>query len=90
MNIIFSDKGTAFEDFTAWAAEDKAVYKRILSLIKEIRRDPFKGLGRPEPLKHALTGYWSREIDEKHRLVYRISKNKEDVIIASCKYHYKK
>ena len=90
MNITFSDKGTAFEDFSTWATEDKAVYKKILSLIKDIRRNPFSGLGRPEPLKHNLSGYWSREINEEHRLVYQISENKEDVIIASCKYHYEK
>ena len=90
MNIIFSDEGTAFEDFTAWALEDKNVYKKALSLIKDIKRNPFDGLGKPEPLKHDLSGYWSRHITDEHRLVYCISENKEDIIIASCKYHYKK
>lgn len=84
--IIAFDK-SAFEDFQNWAREDKKLFKRIGTLIKDIIRDPFKGIGKPEPLKHDLAGYWSRRIDDKHRLVYKIEKN--NFFIASCKYHYR-
>ncbi|HEX9653812.1 MAG TPA: Txe/YoeB family addiction module toxin [bacterium] len=80
-------EGSAFQDFTEWATADKKIYQRIINLIKEIHRQPFSGIGKPEPLKHELKGYWSRRINDEHRLVYKIS---EDAItIISCKYHYR-
>lgn len=67
MRIIFEQ--TAFEDFNAWAKNDQKIYKRIISLVKDIQREPFNGLGKPEPLKHELSGYWSRRITQSDRLV---------------------
>ena len=76
----------AFEQLGQWAIEDKKIFKKILELIKDIQREPFSGIGKPEPLKYELQGYWSRRITEEHRLVYKIE---EDLlIILSCKYHY--
>ena len=66
----------------------KKCYKRIVILIKDISRNPYQGLGKPEALKHELQGYWSRRIDDEHRLVYRVENDR--LIIISCKYHYKK
>ncbi|MTJ09733.1 MULTISPECIES: Txe/YoeB family addiction module toxin [unclassified Anabaena] len=76
----------AFEELGEWGTEDKKVFKKILSLIKDIQRDPFSGIGKPEPLKYELQGYYSRRITDEHRLVYKVE---EDVlIIIACKYHY--
>jgi toxin YoeB len=76
----------AFAEFGEWGIEDKKVFKKILSLIKDIQREPFSGIRKPEPLKYELQGYWSRRITDEHRLVYKVE---EDVlIIISCKYHY--
>ena len=88
MNIIFSDKKKAFEDFIAWSQTDKKIYKKICALIKDIMRHPYEGIGKPEPLKYELSGYWSRRIDGEHRLVYKIADNDESIIIVSCKDHY--
>jgi toxin YoeB len=77
---------SAFEDFTDWATTDKQTYRRIVGLILDILREPFSGLGKPEPLRHELQGYWSRRIDREHRLVYKV--NPETVTIIACKYHY--
>lgn len=76
----------AWEEYLYWQAENKKVVKRINQLIKDIRRNPFDGIGKPEPLKGNLTGLWSRRIDEKHRIVYIIEN--ETVLIFSCKGHY--
>ena len=84
MKIIFSEE--SFADYQLWALEDKKLYKKINELIKDIIRSPFSGIGKPEPLKHELSGYWSRRINEEHRLVYKITDN--SLLIASCKYHY--
>ncbi len=84
MRIIFEP--IAFSDFNDWAHKDKKIHKRIITLIKDINRDPFKGMGKPEPLKHELSGYWSRRITEKDRLVYKVTSR--EIIIISCKYHY--
>ena len=83
--IIAFDKG-AFEDYQDWAKKDKKIFKRNNDLIKDIYRDPFKGIGKPEPLKHDFAGYWSRRINDEHRIVYKFEKN--TIFIASCKYHY--
>lgn len=77
---------SAFQDFIEWAAINKKLYQRIVDLIMDILRQPFSGIGKPEPLKHNLKGYWSRRINDEHRLVYKV--NDEAVIVVSCKYHY--
>ena len=74
MKISF-DKG-AFDDFTEWSIANKETYKKIIFLIKEVRRTPFTGSGKPEPLKHQYKGYWSRIINEEHRLVYKVEMTK--------------
>jgi len=84
MNLTFADE--AWEDYLSWQKEDKKILKRINTLIKDIKREPFKGLGDPEPLKHNWSGYWSRRITKEHRLVYKVTENA--VLIAQCKYHY--
>jgi toxin YoeB len=76
----------SFDEFNQWAIEDKKIYIKIVTLIKDIERDPFSGLGKPEALKHDLSGLWSRRITQEHRLVYSISE--EEVVIISCKFHY--
>jgi toxin YoeB len=77
---------SAFAEYRQWETDDKKVFKKINSLITEIMRDPFHGTGKPEPLKWNWTGYWSRRITAEHRLVYKVLN--DQVIIASCKYHY--
>ena len=84
MKLIFAD--TAWEDYLYWQATDKKQLKRTNNLIKDIQRTPFKGIGTPESLKFHLSGFWSRRIDEKHRLVYAVTD--EAILIASCRYHY--
>ena len=76
----------AFDDFTDWLSQDKSTYQKIIRLIKDIQRTPFTGLGKPEPLKHELQGYWSRRIDDEHRLVYKVTD--KEIIVISCRYHY--
>ena len=84
MNIIFSDH--AWKDYLHWQKNDKNFSKRINALIKEISRNPRKGTGKPEPLKHALCGYWSRRINDEHRIVYKVESG--DLFIAQLRYHY--
>ncbi len=84
MRLIFSDK--AWDDYLYWQETDRQLLKKINKLIKDITRDPFDGLGKPEPLKHELSGFWSRRITDEHRLVYEVSEN--SLAIASCRYHY--
>lgn len=76
----------AWEDYLYWQMHDKKNLKRINQILKDIRRSPFDGIGKPEPLKANLSGWWSRRIDEEHRLVYTIEK--ETVLIFSCRGHY--
>ena len=76
----------AFEDLAWWIEQDRNKALRIINLIKDVQRDPFKGIGKPEPLKHELKGCWSRRIDAEHRLVYQITKEK--IRILACRYHY--
>ena len=83
-NIVFDPE--AFKQFNQWATENKKLYKKIVQLIDDILRHPFSGLGKPEPLKHSLKGYWSRRINDEHRLVYQVTET--DIIIISCKFHY--
>lgn len=82
--IVF--ESSAFADFNDWVKLDKKMHRKIIELIKDINRQPFQGLGKPEALKHDLSGYWSRRIDSEHRLVYKVTN--EEIIILSCKYHY--
>jgi len=84
MIIQFSMR--AWDDYLYWQQTDKKQHKRINALIAEVLREPFVGIGKPEPLRHALSGYWSRRIDDEHRLVYRVS---DDILtIADARYHY--
>lgn len=75
----------SFDEFNQWAIEDKKIYAKIVNLIKDIHRDPFSGIGKPEALKHDLSGLWSRRITKEHRLVYSVSE--EEIVIVSCKFH---
>ncbi len=76
----------ALKEFLEWEKKDKKIFLKIVSLIDECRKDPFTGLGKPEPLKHGLAGYWSRRINKEHGLVYQVTQN--TIIIISCKFHY--
>ena len=85
MNIKFSEN--AWEDYLYWQKHDKKILRKINTLLKDISRDdPHEGIGKPEPLKHSFSGYWSRRITDEHRLVYRI--NEGDIEIAQARYHY--
>ncbi len=84
MKLIFSEQ--AWDDYLYWQKTDKKTVKRINTLIKEIKRSPYEGLGKPEPLKHGLSGYWSRRINNEHRIVYRFED--ESILIANLRYHY--
>jgi toxin YoeB len=84
MKLVFAE--TAWEDYLYWQAQDKRMVKRINELILAITRDPFVGIGKPEPLKHAFSGYWSRRINDEHRIVYRVESGA--LLIAQLRYHY--
>ena len=84
--MILSWADNAWDDYLYWQKTDKKILKRINTLIKDTQRQPFLGIGEPEPLKHNWTGYWSRRINREHRLVYKIKE--EQLIIAQCRYHY--
>ena len=84
-NLIFSEK--AWEDYLYWQSQDKKTLKRINQLLRDISRNSFDGIGKPEPLKGDFSGFWSRRIDDTNRIVYRISN--EDIEIIQCKGHYK-
>jgi len=76
----------AWADYLYWQSHDKKMMKRINELLKDINRNPFTGIGQPEPLKHNLNGLWSRRIDGTHRIVYEVSD--AQILIVSCRYHY--
>jgi toxin YoeB len=76
----------AFEDLAWWIEQDRNKALRIISLIKDVQRDPFKGIGKPEPLRHEFKGCWSRRIDQEHRLIYQVTEEK--IRILACRYHY--
>ncbi len=84
MRLVFSQD--AWEDYLYWQRTDKKTLRRVNELIRDIIRNKYEGVGKPEPLRHNLAGYWSRRIDSEHRLVYRIEGN--DVLIAQLRYHY--
>lgn len=83
-NLEFDKKGWA--DFGYWLVQDKKIAQKIFTLIEECLKSPFAGIGKPEPLKQNYAGYWSRRIDQEHRLIYKVLENK--IIIVSCKGHY--
>ena len=84
MRLVFTPNG--WQDYTYWPSADRATLKRINRLIDDVLRDPFERIGKPEPLRHALTGTWSRRISEEHRLVYLI--DSDDIVILQARYHY--
>jgi toxin YoeB len=84
MKLLFSEQ--AWEDYLHWQATDRKLLQRIKGLIKECVRTPFQGTGKPEPLRGALSGWWSRRITQEHRLVYRPTE--DGLLIAQCRYHY--
>jgi toxin YoeB len=83
-NTKFTDD--AWEDYLYWQGQDKKTLKRINQLTETAKRSPFEGVGKPEPLKGSLSGFWSRRIDETNRLVYAVDDN--DITVISCRYHY--
>lgn len=84
MKLIFAEE--AWEDYLYWQKQDRRMVERINKLIRKIQREPFAGVGKPEALKHALSGYWSRRITDEHRLVYRVEG--DDLLIAQLRFHY--
>jgi toxin YoeB len=88
VRVVFTPDG--WDEFLHWARESADEHKRILDLIEGCRRSPFRGIGKPEPLKGHLTGYWSRRITGQHRLVYAVKGNGEDqhIVIVQCRLHY--
>ncbi len=84
MRLIFSEH--AWEDYLFWQRTDRKILDRINKLIREIQRTPFEGSGKPEPLKHGLSGYWSRRINDEHRIVYKVESG--SILIAQLKHHY--
>lgn len=84
MKLIFVDE--SWEDYLYWQKIDKKILKRINVLIKDISRNPFSGIGKPEPLKHKYKGFWSRRINDEHRIIYRIKG--DEIHIAKCRFHY--
>jgi toxin YoeB len=84
MKLVFSE--SAWADYLYWQGTDKKMVKRINELIRDIDRNKYEGIGKPEPLRHNLSGWWSRRIDEEHRLVYQIQN--DSILLAQLRYHY--
>ena len=84
MRVVFADR--AWEDLSYWVAHDRKLAKRIIRLTDDIKRHPFSGIGKPEPLKHDLAGFWSRRITDEHRLVYAVEG--DQLLVAQARYHY--
>ena len=84
--MILEFDPNALDDLHHWVRHDRRKAERVLALVRECLRDPFRGSGKPEPLKHALAGCWSRRIDREHRLVYRVEG--ERLVVLACRYHY--
>jgi len=84
VKLVFAEN--AWQDYLYWQKTDKKVLKRINQLIQAISREPFDGIGKPEPLKHALSGYWSRRINDEHRVIYKIQQ--KSLLIVQLRYHY--
>ncbi|MEF8714413.1 MAG: Txe/YoeB family addiction module toxin [Accumulibacter sp.] len=84
MKLIFAEE--AWDDYLYWQKQDRRMVERINKLVAEIQRQPFEGIGKPEPLKHALSGFWSRRINDEHRIVYRVEG--DTLQIAQLRFHY--
>jgi toxin YoeB len=84
VKLVFSEH--AWEDYLYWQQADRKMLVRINGLIREIQRQPFQGIGKPEPLRHGLAGYWSRRINDEHRVVYKVTE--DALFIAQLRYHY--
>lgn len=84
MKLVFAQE--AWDDYLSWQKHDKRMLERINKLITEVQRDPFAGVGKPEPLKHALAGFWSRRINDEHRMVYKIEGGA--LLLAQLRFHY--
>ena len=84
MKLVFADE--AWEDYLYWQKQNRKMVERINKLIQEIQRDPYGGIGKPEPLKHALAGFWSRRITDEHHVVYKVEG--DALLIAQLRYHY--
>jgi len=84
MRLVFVDD--SWDDYLYWQKNDKKILKRINDLLKDISRNPYDGIGKPEALKHSFKGYWSRRIDEEHRLIYLVKD--DEIIIVKCRFHY--
>lgn len=84
MKLIFADE--AWDDYLHWQKQDRRMVDRINKLIRETQREPFEGVGKPEPLKHALSGFWSRRVTDEHRMVYKVEDS--SLLIAQLRYHY--
>lgn len=84
MRLVFAE--AAWEDYLYWQQQDRRIVERINKLIRETQREPFGGIGKPEPLKHALAGFWSRRITDEHRMVYKI--DGDSLLVAQLRYHY--
>lgn len=86
LDLLFLSEG--WEDYLYWQTQDKKTLRRINALIKDIQRNPFEGVGKPEPLRENRTGWWSRRIDDTNRIVYKVEIGK--IVIAQCRTHYEK
>lgn len=84
MSLVWS--ANAWDDYLYWQKSDKQILKKINELIKDIKRDAYDGIGKPEPLKYQLTGYYSRRINDEHRLVYKV--DDDSIYIIQCRFHY--
>ena len=84
MKLVFSDE--AWDDYLYWQKQDRKMVERINRLVQDVMREPFAGIGKPEPLKHALAGWWSRRITDEHRMVYRL--DGDALLLAQLRYHY--
>ena len=84
MKKVFAD--LAWEDYLYWQIQDRNIVKRINALVKDAERSPYEGIGKPEPLKHSLAGYWSRRINDEHRMVYKVEN--DSLLLAQLRYHY--
>ena len=86
MKVVFSTRG--WDDYLWWQQQDRKLLKRINQLIQDVMRNGNAGIGKPEPLKHGFQGYWSRRINDEHRLVYKVVD--DEVRVAACRYHYER
>ncbi|MFZ4413556.1 MAG: Txe/YoeB family addiction module toxin [Bacteroidales bacterium] len=84
MKYVFVDE--SWEDYLYWQANDKKMLKRMNELLKDISRNSYSGIGKPEPLKYKYKGFWSRRINDKHRLIYQVTE--DEILIAKCRFHY--